>query len=80
MENENRLLLGYRRKEEVADMIYETIENIFNREIMLHKKRKEIIKEIHISVNKEALNIDKEGTYVRTGVPLISGTIIADKL
>ena len=80
MENENRFSFGYRGKKEVADLIYETIENIFNREIMLHKKRKEIIKEIHISVNKEAFNIDKEGIYVKTGMPVISARIITDKL
>ena len=80
MENENRIAIGYGGEKEIAYEIYKIIARILNEEIKRAMKDKEIIKEIHLFVNKEVLEADKGRIYAKTDIPSVSCKVITDIL
>jgi hypothetical protein len=81
MDNGNRIAIGHGEKKEIACVIFKTIAQALNQEIEYAVKKKKIIKEIHVYVNKEVLYEADDGRiYVKTDIPVVSCNVITDVL
>ena len=84
MNDENRVAIGYGGKRAIAYDIFKSIGQLLNEEIKCkwekNRKTKEVITEIHLFVNKEALETDKGRIYARTDMPLVKCKVITDVL
>lgn len=80
MDNGNRIAIGHGGKKEIACEIFKTIAQTLNKEIEDAVKKKEIIKEIHVYVNKEVYEADGGRIYAKTDIPSVSCKVITDIL